>query len=109
VAVKQAFFKAVLANLGSRADAAAENVFVMLDTVSLADLSVASGRPSTRLASGGRAPDAEMPPSGHCSLLRLLRVPRSTSAATVATAGVGSAGVSCCPLPSRSTKPGPFR
>lgn len=45
VAVKQAFFKAVVANLGSRADVAAEDVFVMLDTVSLADLSVAGGRP----------------------------------------------------------------
>jgi hypothetical protein len=32
-------------NLGSRAGVAAEDVFVMLDTVSLADLSVAGGRP----------------------------------------------------------------
>ena len=43
-AAKQAFFTSVVANLGSRAGVAAEDVFVMLDAVSLADLSVAGGR-----------------------------------------------------------------
>jgi hypothetical protein len=45
VAAKQAFFKSAVRNLGSRAGVAAEDVFVMLDTVGLADLSVAGGRP----------------------------------------------------------------
>jgi phenylpyruvate tautomerase PptA (4-oxalocrotonate tautomerase family) len=45
VEVKQAFFKAVVDNLGSRADVAAEDVFIVLDAVDLTDLSVAGGRP----------------------------------------------------------------
>lgn len=45
LAVKQAFFKAAVEKLGSRAGIAAEDVFVMLDSVSLTDLSVAGGRP----------------------------------------------------------------
>jgi Tautomerase enzyme len=44
-AVKQAFFKAVVTNLTARCDVGAEDVFIMLDAVSLTDLSVAAGRP----------------------------------------------------------------
>ena len=52
--VKQAFFKAVVATIGSRSDVAAEHVVVVLDTVSRTDLSVAGGCPSATPLTPGR-------------------------------------------------------
>lgn len=42
---KRAFFKSVVSHLGDRAGVAAEDVFIMLDSANLADLSAAGGRP----------------------------------------------------------------
>ncbi|WP_197379310.1 tautomerase family protein [Mycolicibacterium mengxianglii] len=42
---KRAFFATVVSNLGKRAGVAAEDVFIMLDSVSVDNLSAAGGRP----------------------------------------------------------------